>query len=399
MLKFGSVLVFFLLYKSILSICESEEKKFSVEYQWNYINFTWESPDALQNAVQTELYIPENYLMAGIKIYKDTIYLVLPRGSKKTRITLTSVPRDSPKENPLLTPFPSWEANTEEKCDALLNVMSMEIDKNGIMWILDTKRDVLVTQCPPKIVLIDLNRNNKVIQSYIIPNELCPWDKGCFVNDIVLDGDYCYMSDTTATDPGILVYNRKLNDAWKFRDPTMFGDRKAANFTSQGYPLTTVQNVNGIALSPDCGQNRTLYFSCLTGYNLYSVSNFILKNKQLSGGKISKYITDLGQKLTQSAGMAMDESGYMYHGLQPLDAVAVWDTSRPLCEDRIISQDHEKLGWPDSAVIDNEGRFYYITNNLLKFTGQKEFNKTDVNFRVVMWHVNKRSYFYCDSEK
>ncbi|KAK9754723.1 hypothetical protein QE152_g947 [Popillia japonica] len=34
--------------------------KFEVDYQWDYINYTWPTPEDYTNAVDTEKYIPEN---------------------------------------------------------------------------------------------------------------------------------------------------------------------------------------------------------------------------------------------------------------------------------------------------------------------------------------------------
>lgn len=80
----------------------------------------------------------------------------------------------------------------------------MEVDKEGVMWVLDAKRNANYTSCPPKIVLLDLNNDGKVIQSYDVPSDQCP--EGCYLNDLVIDGDFMYSSDTTTSDPGKKIH-------------------------------------------------------------------------------------------------------------------------------------------------------------------------------------------------
>lgn len=71
------------------------------------------------------------------------------------RVTLATLPMDvNAKLNPLLEPYPSWEMNTGTGCEALQDVLSMEIDKDGIMWVLDARRVANNTSCQPKIVLL-----------------------------------------------------------------------------------------------------------------------------------------------------------------------------------------------------------------------------------------------------
>lgn len=74
------------------------------------------------------------------------------------------------------------------------------------MWVLDGRRiDPTSRKCPPKIVLLDLKQNGRIVQQYIVPKDICTSDN-CFLNDIVLeefDGGFAYITDTNEKDPGI----------------------------------------------------------------------------------------------------------------------------------------------------------------------------------------------------
>lgn len=372
-----------------------EKEKFSVAFQWNFINYTWESSAALEKAKSSGHYVPGEDVIAGIKIYKDVIYLALPRVKKSARITLASIPLKGKGENPPLAPYPSWEMNAGENCETIQNVLSMEIDRDGIMWVLDARRVDNNTRCPPRIILLDLNKNGSVVRRFDVPDELCPHAKGCFLNDIVVDGDFAYMSDTTKVDPGIFVYSAKLDKAWKVRDETMKGDPAAERFVAQGVEKKGLEHINGIALSPNCGGKRVFYYMPQSSFNIYSIGTEILQDPDLSKGDVEKYITNHGRKLGQSGGMMGDDKGHIYYGLLPLDAVGKWDTKGPLGDAAIVEANSEIIRWPDSFSFDSDGNLYLITNSILSF-GTKGIDVRDINFRIIKLRTGGRSYFYCD---
>lgn len=371
----------------LLSACLAESNKFEVAFQWNYINFT------SQNAT-TFRYEPASHIIAGIKIYKSEIYLALPRIKPESRVTLASIPLDAKKDNPLLSPFPNWEMNLGDDCRALHDVLSMEIDQEGIMWVLDARRTEKFVKCPPKIVLLDLNDSGRLVKSFEVPDELCPHNNGCFLNDIVVDGDYAYISDTTKSDPGLFVYNRKEDRAWKVRDETMFGDSTASNFTAQGEKFTGVSHINGIALSPNCGENRKVYYMPQTSLHIFSICNAVLKDEKSSGDGVSNYIKDHGRKQGQSGGMMCDNRGEIYYGLLPLDAVGKWNTSEALENAVIVEENHDIIKWPDSFSFDSNGNLYLITNSILYFS-RNQIDLSEINFRIVKLHTGSKSYQYC----
>lgn len=367
-----------------------ENQRFQVAFQWNYINFTWRSlEDQKQHG-----YEATDYVIAGIKMYKDKIYLALPRIKSGSRVTLASIDLNAKKENSLLSPFPSWSMNLGEDCKALHDVLSMEIDNNGVMWVLDARRTEKFVKCPPKIVLLDLNKNGQVIKNFEVPDELCPHKNGCFLNDIVVDGDFAYISDTTKSDPGLFVYNRKENKAWKLRDQTMFGDPAATNFIAQGENFTGLSHINGIALSPNCGEHRRIYFMPQTSFHIFSICTSTAKNQSYSTRNVSEYITDHGTKQGQSGGMMCDNRGEIYYGLLPLDAVGKWNTSEPLQQAVIVEENHEIIKWPDSFSFDADGNLYLITNSILYFS-RNTINSSDINFRVIKLHTGSASYQHC----
>lgn len=382
---------YFLLLSALLYSEYSCVRKFEVAFQWNYINFTWPTP---QDQIKHD-YEPTDYVIAGIKIYRDKIYLALPRVKSGARVTLASIEANAARENALLSPFPGWDVNLGDDCDALHDVQSMEIDESGVMWVLDGRRTEPTMKCPPKIVLLDLNKNGELISSFVFPDSLCPQKVGCFLNDIVVDGDYAYISDTTGSDPGLLVYNRRQDKAWKLRDQTMFGDPTATNFEAQGENFTDVSHINGIALSPFCDARRRVYYMAQTSFHIFSISADVARDEESSKRNISKYVEDHGTKQGQSGGMMCDNAGEIYYGLLPLDAVGKWNTSEPLQNAVVVEENHDVIRWPDSFAFDAQGNLFLITNSILYFA-RNTIDVSEVNFRIVKLHTGTASYQHCN---
>lgn len=203
----------------LLAITDLSSAKFKVVREWNYVNFTWPSASLYQEAVDQKTYIPENNIIAGLKVFEEFYYITLPRMKNGVPATLTRIPAGFTKDTaPLLTPFPSWELNELNNCKALQNVQNIEIDpRKGQIWIIDGGRtDTLgnapVTKCQPKLFVYDIKKMEEVF-SYTFPEDVASFN-GSFLYDIVLDDTddgYAYISDNSGRDPGKLILTRQNN--------------------------------------------------------------------------------------------------------------------------------------------------------------------------------------------
>lgn len=380
-----------------------EKHKFQTEYQWHYINYTWPSIQSYAIAFKRKDYVPENNAMVGIKFYKDKLYIALPRIRKGTPVTLAQMSTNSSdKTNQLLAPFPSWEMNAQKDCSTLQNVYSMEIDRRGVMWVLDGFRVNNFTKCPPKLVLLDLNKKGKLVQSYEFSSELCSTEGG-FLNDIVIDesdGGYAYITENSAKDPGIIVYSRLRNRAWKIRDSSMFAELEAANFEVDGLKNTGLIPVDGIALAPQPtlrNEDRYVFYSALTGFSLYALSTKIFKNEEVcQGDSWRRAIKYVGRKQSQADGFAMDNKGNLYYGLLASYGVAKWNIHTPFSTSKVLDQNKRELIWPDSFGFDSKGNLYVLANGINKFydPSYKLQVTTEIKFRILKHTTQTISYLY-----
>ena len=93
----------------------------------------------------------ENYLLGNVRMYENTFYISVPRYKEGVPATLnkvrilnderkmnTSRIIDQPPNSPKLHPFPNLERNKVGDCKALQNVVALEIDPLGRLWVVDS---------------------------------------------------------------------------------------------------------------------------------------------------------------------------------------------------------------------------------------------------------------------
>lgn len=147
----------FLICLSFSNIHCTKTETFVLKYKWHILNFTWPNKEVYQRALQTKRYIPENGEIKGLKIYKEDMYFAIPLYKPGIPVTLATAKKNTWK-NAIVRPFPSWVENVDPgNCSTLQSVQQIEIDNDGVMWVIDGERQRNFTDCPCKLVLFDLN--------------------------------------------------------------------------------------------------------------------------------------------------------------------------------------------------------------------------------------------------
>ncbi|XP_033215092.1 protein yellow-like [Belonocnema kinseyi] len=408
------------IFATLLAIGCSHDS-FRVTFQWKYINVTWPSVEAKEKALKRFEYIPANNGITGIKIWKGQMYLAIPRFKTGVPVTLAVTPavpetievysNSGPIKfnitEPKLRPFPNWEMQEIGDCGAFQFVQSMEIDPLGRMWVLDTGRVHTMTlnpeaNCPPRLVILDLENDGAVLRSIVFPPEVASRET-VFLNDIVLDhedGGYAYITDTSEQDPGIIVYSLRNNTSWKVRHQSMRAQEEATHFMVGKIHVNRPIHVDGIALSPASVRERIVYYTPLSSFYLYAIPAAVLRNRTI---EVNNFVRELGRKSSQTDGIAMSSNGILYYGLLADDAVAYWNTSHRgnsgyqspsfATGQRIFSRDHLLMQWPDTFAFDEEGYLWCVTNKLQNLIANR-YNISDDNFRVIKSNARARNYQY-----
>ncbi|XP_036144705.1 protein yellow-like [Monomorium pharaonis] len=378
---------------------------FQMIFEWKSFDFHWPSEEQRKYDILRGEYIPENILITTVKFWKGKMYLTLPRWKVGVPVTLgvtSSKPINGHQVTaPKLDAFPSWDMQKLDYCAAFQLVHSIEIDPKGRMWVLDSGRPIFLRQykadCPPRLVILDLEDNDKILRTYEFPEHVTN-RRDAYLNDIVLDhenGGMAYITDTSSTDPGIIVYSLKDNNSWKVRHDSMKAKPETKSFMVANTRLKNPIDVDGIALSPASNRDRQVYYSPLFSFHLYSVPASVLKNNVTN---IDQYVKELGRKFSQTDGMMMSATGVLYFGLLADDAIATWDTKNTTSftvGQRVIWRDHVLTQWPDSFAFDEDGNVWCVTNMLQNFL----IKHVDVNvsIRLIRSHVGVRSYQYYEN--
>lgn len=253
-----------LLLLALLTVVVLCHEPFQVIFEWKSIDFQWPSDEERQYAVMHGDYIAANNILTTVKFWKDKMYLTIPRWKDGVPVTLgvTSVKPVNGVTAPKLEAFPNWNMQKLGDCSAFQLVHSIEIDPKGRMWVLDTGRATSLQEsksdCPARLVILDLEDNSKILRIYEFPNHIAR--RGVtYLNDIVLDhenGGMAYITDNGRDDPGIIVYSLQNNTSWKIRHNSMKAEREAIGFMVAKTHVINPIHVDGIALSPASNRDR-----------------------------------------------------------------------------------------------------------------------------------------------
>ncbi|NP_001037430.1 yellow-b precursor [Bombyx mori] len=396
--------------KTTLPKTDVNPRQFRVVYEWNAIDFEWTSPEDREAYLNTSQYIPQNVLISGINFYGENLFLTMPRMLAGVPATLATIPIQQVNTAPKLKPFPSWADNAIGNCNALQFVQNIEIDRNGIMWILDNGRVGTLTQnpdpkCPPSIVLIDLKSEKLEMERIPFPPETVN-PNTTYLNDLVVDnrdGDYAYITDNSAVDPGIIVFRRSDKRSWKLRDgKSMRAANDATFFRINGTTVNLPVNIDGIALGPqyvteDGKVDRKIYYSPLASFHLYAINASVLQNESPApwgDGALQPYVIDLGTKASQTDGMKMDSAGNLYYGLLGIASIAEWNSTLDFhVGQRTIARDPNYIQWVDRFTFDDKGNVYVIINRLYNSV-KNQLSLDEVNYRILRSHTGSKSYVF-----
>ena len=189
-----------------------------VVYEWVTVDYNWDEKTKNER-IANGSFIIENNVISGIKLYKGTVFVTVPRWRTGVPSTLNKVVTDV-NGDPKLQPYPSLDAQMVDDCSKLQNIQSMEITPDGKMWIVDVGRkyffDPVVSadnSCPPKLWIYDINKN-ELDRVYIFPDEVANYTNS-FLNDIVIDyvNKYAYISDLDGSPfkGGLVAYGYNTN--------------------------------------------------------------------------------------------------------------------------------------------------------------------------------------------
>lgn len=350
-------------------------------FSWKYLEWQFDDEEEKKAFYDNKYYA--GAMPAGIGVDSaGNYYMSVPRWHPGIPATFNRIEMVDGK--PLLVPYPNKELNEEGNPEAMQSILGFEIDENDVAWILDQGHvcDAESVDGSQKIVIYDL-RNNKLIDSIKIPDEISSY-KASFLNDICVDNEngYAYIADsgiyTHPLQGGIIVYNMKdhslrrvLHQDKSTQDFPGFTFAINGSVIYEGDPMRT--GVDGITLSHD---RKTLYYSPLTGHELFSIPTELLWDTSLSDEELSRAVKDCGSKHTNTDGMIADNQGRIWYTMLEHMGMGYYDPADGSMNEFV--QD-ERMIWVDSPAFDNQGNLIFTTNQLhFLNTGRLDFDKVNL---------------------
>ncbi|KAJ8939823.1 hypothetical protein NQ318_014950 [Aromia moschata] len=235
----------------------------------------------------------ENNIPMGANVWRNKLFITVPRRRLGIPSTLNYVRLDSPqKHNVPLTPYPSWAKNVysgyETPTENLFSVYRVAVDPCDRLWFVDTGLLELPgnrTKIKPMtLVIMDLNTDT-VIRRYTIPKYQLK-DTSVIATVTVDITEFCdkafaYLPDFAGF--GLIVYDFRRNRSWRVSHNYFHPEPGASNLTIGGLSFQFNDGVFSVELSQVKSNGfRDMYFHALAGTHMYKVSTELLRNETLA---------------------------------------------------------------------------------------------------------------------
>lgn len=331
-----------------------------------------------------EVFADTTYQLTGVAVSKDNrVFVNYPYWLDNHLYSVVEVKDGKP------VPYPNAEWNSfkkgEDGQNKFVTVQSVVTDDQGFLWVVDAAGIGLgkVYQNSAKVLKINL-ANDQIEKIYRFPENVVGED--VYINDIRVDNKNGFAYLTNSNTGGIVVLNIKNGESRLVlaNTPAVKSD-PSYHFSPLGTELKKGDgsllkvNSDGIALTPD---NQYLYFKPLTDNKLYRIKTDLLRDFKTSENVLNKSVEDLGKFITTD-GMIFDKNGNLYLGdLEKNSIVKI----TPDLKMHTIVKDDDKLIWPDSYSISDDG-YLYISNSQIQLMpwfhdGKEQFKKPFKVFRI-----------------
>lgn len=311
----------------------------------------------------------------GVAVSNDgRLFADFPRMDNGKNPSLVEIKKDG-----TLVPYPGgtwndWEKGKDPR-NSFVSLNAIYVNKeDNHLWVVDPGDPNFGSNIKgaEKVVEIDLD-SNKVVNTYFIPSKIAPGNT--HINDIRIDGDWVYLTESTQGSIFILnkrtkklrrvLLDSKLTKADTSVHPQFFG-----RILEGKKGKAPVLNADQIELNPT---GDTLYFSSPFGPNLYQVATADLRNENLDTkaleAKISIYL-----KINPIGGLIMDKKGNLYLGEVKDGSIRCVGPDK---QTKWILQS-DKIVWPDALCIAQDGTFYIAIaqmGNLPMMSAGKDLRK------------------------
>lgn len=255
-------------------------------------------------------------------------------------------------------PSPDWARTPEgENAPGLQNVLGLNTDGHGTLWVLDNAGDSHVG----RLVAFDLAKN-QVKRVIYLPEPITREDS--FLNDLAVDSgnNAIYISDTgAASSAAIIVVDLNTGIARRILEGTESTISEGFDMVIDSKVVTLGGQPAHIGINPITidEQSEWVYFGSMTGKAIYRVQTKSLLDPNLPKAALANSVQTYGVKPI-SDGSTIDNEGNVYITAIADAAIGVVKPDGTYTE---LFTD-ETLAWPDGLATGPDGFIYATINEL-----------------------------------
>ncbi|KAK6636368.1 hypothetical protein RUM43_010028 [Polyplax serrata] len=396
-------------------------EKLKEVFHWNYVDYAWEKPGDREAAIASGEFIPANNLPLGLEVWKDKLFITIPRWRDGVVATLTYVkinghmhdghmmmhhldhdhndtqPSMSSSMSPALIPYPSFEENrvslnSSSDAKPIVSVFRVWADNCDRLWVMDTGvADILgntKVHSAPRILIYDLN-TDKLLKTYEFKDT--DTEQHSFFANIIVDSDphkcenaFAYVPDLGGY--GLISYNLAEDKSRRIKHNYFHFDPLAGNMVVGGVNFQWTDGVFSVALGKSMPDGyRTAYFHCLASTKEFSVNTRVLKNGDSSKDSYYDFqlVGDRGADSQSSASYIHEGTGVMFYTQLQKNSVNCWNTNKPLVQENLaeVASDNETMIFTNDLKVDREGKLWVLTDKLPVFI-YRGLDEKEINYRI-----------------
>ncbi|XP_050297849.1 protein yellow-like [Anthonomus grandis grandis] len=375
---------------------------FKTWYRWKTLDFAYPSLLERSKAIAKGDFVVENNLPLGIEVYKDRIFMSMPKWKPGVPVTLAQLPRVPKEESPPLMPYPNWDWHSEKSCDLITSVFRMKTDICGRLWVLDSGKISITTEeakqhCPPKLLIFDLE-TDELLDKYIFDNSFVKEDS--LYSNIIVDlrqGDchdaYAYMADVWRF--GIVVFRLADHHAWRITDHLFYPDPLAASYQLHHLKFEWMDGIFGMALSPegDFHEDRILYFHPMSSFReFYVKTSYLRSDGDHDDGDAFKIMGESRGPQGHASSSVMNQDGILFYNLVSRDSIGCWDSRKPYKRENlgVVARSRQTLVFPNDIRLDQDKKqSMWIITNRLPYYLIEGLDISRINFRVMSAYTDE----------
>jgi sugar lactone lactonase YvrE len=271
-----------------------------------------------------------------------------------------------------MKPWPSEAFQDGSDPRAFHDVLSLRIDRQQRLWVLDTGLHGIH---PGRLLAFALD--GKLVHEFEFPRAIAGY--GSHLNDFQVspDGKFVYIAEASffAKTPALVVYDVAAKSARRVLElhpsvtaekytPVVQGRRMVA------LGLVSIRpGVDSIALDH---QGEWLYFAPVTNLNLYRARTADLRNEKLAAAELAGRVETFAEK-TMSDGITIDADGTLYLTDPEHSAIVLLRQDKSL---QTLVKDNI-LRWPDGFSWGPDGWLYVTCSALHQIIGRPPWTFDD----------------------